>query len=439
MPFRAPPASKVTLRPPVSSDAFAALRVPAIRRFVLGRMAWALATQMLAVAVGYDVYERTDSMWALGFIGLVQVIPVIVLALPAGAFVDRHNRRTVSLSATACHAVFALLLSAIALFDLPTWTLYLVLVGIGCATAFGAPATSAFYTQIVPPELFVNANHWRSSSYQLAATGGPALAGLVIALSGGATAVYLLNAVVIAAFFGVVASIPRPPDPISNRGPLGEELRAGVSFVFSSRLLLAAITLDMFAVLLGGATALLPVYAKDILDVGPTGLGWLRAAPALGALSMALISLHLPPWRKAGRALLLTVVGFGGATILFGLATTFWVALVGLFLTGVFDHISVVIRMTLEQLVVPDELRGRVGAVHHVFIGMSNQLGEFESGTAAALFGPIGAVVGGGVGTILVVAIVALKWPELRKLGALESLKPPEPAPPSAVPATPAG
>jgi MFS family permease len=420
----------------LSSDAFAALRVPAIRRFVLGRMAWALASQMLAVAVGWDIYERTHSMWALGMIGLVQVVPVFVLALPAGAFVDRHNRKLVSLGATACHAGFALLLAVIGVADLPVWSLYLVLIGIGAATAFGAPATSAFYTQIVPPELFVNANHWRSSSYQLAATGGPALAGLVIALSGGATAVYLLNAIAVSAFFFIVASIPRPPDPDSRRGPLGEELRAGLRFVFSSKLLLAAITLDMFAVLLGGATALLPVYAKDILQVGPTGLGWLRAAPALGALAMAMISLHLPPWKRAGRALLFTVVGFGVATIVFGAASNFWIALVALFFTGVFDHVSVVIRMTLEQLVVPDELRGRVGAVHHVFIGMSNQLGEFESGTAAALVGPVAAVVGGGVGTIVVVFFVALAWPALRRLGSLESLKPEAARPPSAPPST---
>jgi len=409
-------------------DAFASLRVPAIRRMVLGRLAWSLGSQMLAVAVGWDVYERTGSMRALGLIGLVQFLPVLLLSLPAGAFVDRHNRKLMALGATAAHAVFALILGVLGLFHAPTWTIYVVLVGIGTATAVGAPASSAFYTQIIPPQLFVNANTWRSTTYELAATGGPALAGLVIAVTGGATAVYLFNAVAVLAFFFVLATIPRPPTPAPTRGPLLDELRAGLRFVFRTELLLAAITLDMFAVLFGGATALLPVYARDILHVGPAGLGWLRAAPALGALAMSLISLRLPPWQRAGRALLVTVVGFGGATIVFGLTRSFAVAVVALFLTGVFDNVSVVIRMTLEQLVVPEALRGRVGAVHNVFIGSSNQLGEFESGMAASLVGPVWAVAGGGICTIAVVAVAALAWPSLRRLGRLSSLSPPAPS-----------
>jgi MFS family permease len=407
---------------PARHDAFAAMRVPALRRFILGRIAWALGTQMLAVAVGWDVYERTGSTFALGLVGLVQLVPVLVLALPAGVFVDRHNRRDVSLAATAGHALCAFALVAIAVGAAPTWALYLVLLAIGAATAFGAPASSALYTQIVPPELFVNANAWRSTSFQLAATVGPALAGGVIAL-GGVVWAYALNAAAVLAFAAIIAATPRPPTPASTRGPLGEELRAGLRFMFSTRLLLAAVTLDMFAVLLGGATALLPVFAKDILHVGADGLGWLRAAPAAGALVMAVLTTRLPPWRRAGRTLLVTVVGFGASIVVFGVSRDFTLSFIALFLSGVFDNVSVVIRLTLEQIVVPESLRGRVGAVHYVFIGMSNQMGEFESGLAAALVGPIWAVVGGGIGTIAVVAWAAVKWPELRRLGALEDLK----------------
>lgn len=408
----------------MSDDAFAAMRVPPLRRFILGRLAWALGTSMLQVAVGYDVYERTGSYASLGLVGLVQVIPVLVLALPAGVFVDRHNRKTVSLLATGGHAVCSVALVALAAGHGPIGLFYLTLVGIGVASAFGSPATSALYTQIVPPELFQNANAWRSTSFQLAASFGPALAGLVIAASGGVMWAYAANGIAVLVFLLIVASLPRPPTPPRTRGPLGEELRAGLRFVFRTELLLAAISLDMFAVLLGGATALLPVYAKDILHVGPAGLGWLRAAPSLGALLMAVVSTRLWPWRRAGRALLVTVLGFGVATVVFGVAKSFAVAFIALFFTGVFDNVSVVIRMTLEQLIVPESLRGRVGAVHYVFIGLSNQMGEFESGMAAALVGPVWAVAGGGLGTMSVVAWAAWRFPSLRRLGPLSTITP---------------
>jgi MFS family permease len=199
---------------------------------------------------------------------------------------------------------------------------------------------------------------------------------------------------------------------------------AGFAFIRRNPLFLAAITLDLFAVLLGGAVALLPMYAKDVLNVGPTGLGWLRAAPAAGALLMALVTTRLPPWKKPGVVLMAVVVGFGLSTIGFGLSTSFPLSLLCLFLTGVFDNVSVVIRLTLEQVLTPDSLRGRVSAVHHVFIGFSNELGSFESGATAALFGPVASVVGGGIGTVLIVGVVALAWPALAKLERLDQLKP---------------
>jgi hypothetical protein len=202
------------------------------------------------------------------------------------------------------------------------------------------------------------------------------------------------------------------------------EILAGWRFVRDTKVFLAAITLDLFAVLLGGAVALLPIFAKDVLHVGPVGLGWLRAAPALGALSMALLQTRLPPWKRPGVVLLITVAGFGIATVVFGLSTVMWLSFPALFLTGVFDNVSVVIRATLEQSLTPDAMRGRVSAIHYVFIGMSNELGSFESGATAALVGPVFSVVGGGIGTLLVVAFVALAFPQLRTLPPLRDLKP---------------
>ncbi len=412
-------------------DAYAALRIPAVRRYIIGRIAWALGSQMLATAVGWQIYERTRSVLALGLIGLVQVVPVVALALPAGRLVDRRNRKDVALLTVALHALCALAFVGYSVLHAPVWSAYLIFFVQGVATSAGGPATSALFAQICPPEHFVNANAWRSSSFQLSATVGPALAGFTIAASGGASIVYVLDAVAVLGFLGVLLSLPRPPlpprhagDEDGTPGAAARELRAGLRFVFATDLLLAAITLDLFAVLFGGATALLPVYARDVLHVGPLGLGWLRAAPAVGALAMALVTTRLPPWQRSGRVLLWTVAGFGAATLVFGLSRWFWLSWLMLMLTGVFDNISVVIRMTLEQLVVPEALRGRVSAVHNVFIGLSNEMGEFESGVAAWAVGPVLAVAGGGLGTLLVVGFVAWRWPGLRRLGRLSELRP---------------
>jgi MFS family permease len=382
---------------------------------------------MLGVAIGWQIYDRTSSPLALGLVGLSQIVPVVALALPVGQLVDRRNRRDLAALANLALAACAVALALISRFGAPIWTIYPTLFLLGVASSFETPSAIALLGQIVPVEDFGNANAWRSSSFQLAATVGPALAGALIALRGSATLVYWLAAAAGLTFAVVLRSIERPPTPSPAAPRARGELKAGLRFVFATDLLLSAISLDLFAVLLGGATALLPMFARDVLGVGASGLGWLRAAPAMGALAMALATTQLPPWRNPGRALLITVSGFGLATLGFGLSRWFGLSMVCLALSGLFDNVSAVIRMTLEQVVTPDRLRGRVSAVHHVFIGLSNEMGEFESGATAALLGPVGSVVLGGLGTLAVVALVAWRWPALRRLGPLAALRPIDP------------
>jgi MFS family permease len=296
---------------------------------------------------------------------------------------------------------------------------YVTLALIGTATAFYDPASSSLVSQTVPAEVFANAATWSSSSWQLAAVTGPALGGFIIALTGHATAVYIFDAIASGIYFCLLFFLHDRQVTRTDETPSFRSLAAGVGFVWRTKIILAAITLDLFAVLLGGATTLLPIYAEDILHVGPVGLGWLRAAPSIGAVVMALSLAHLPPIKRTGWTLLVAVAGFGLATIVFGVSRAFPLSFLMLVLLGGLDDISVVIRSTLLLLRTPDEMRGRIAAINSVFVGSSNQLGGFESGLAAALFGPILAVVGGGIGTILVVIAVALIWPEMRRLGTL--------------------
>jgi predicted MFS family arabinose efflux permease len=278
--------------------------------------------------------------------------------------------------------------------------------------------------QLVPARDFANANAWFSSTYELASISGPAVAGFLIAAVEDAWLAFAFATLSHLGFVLVLFSLPERPAAHTGQRRGMAEILAGWRFVRDTKVFLAAITLDLFAVLLGGAVALLPIFAKDVLHVGPVGLGWLRAAPALGALSMALLQTRLPPWKQPGVVLLITVAGFGISTVVFGLSTVMWLSFPALFLTGVFDNVSVVIRATLEQSLTPDAMRGRVSAIHYVFIGMSNELGSFESGATAALVGPVFSVVGGGIGTLLVVAFVALAFPQLRTLPPLRDLKP---------------
>jgi predicted MFS family arabinose efflux permease len=302
--------------------------------------------------------------------------------------------------------------------------IYWLLVLVGVARSFAAPSVNTILPQLLDPEAFANANAWLSSTFQLAAITGPAVGGMLIAVSGTATPAFAVAAICQLVFIAMLRTLPaRQPPPRTTRRS-ADDVFAGFRFVRQNPLYLSAITLDVFAVLFGGAVALLPIFAKDILAVGPAGLGWLRAAPGLGAMTMALTTTRLKPWVRPGRALLAAVVGFGVATIGFGLSRSFPLSLLCLYFTGVCDNISVVIRLTLEQTITPDRLRGRVAAINFVFIGFSNEFGAFESGATAAWFGPTLSVVGGGMATLLVVALVGLRWPMLARIGPLHSLRP---------------
>jgi MFS family permease len=405
-------------------DSFAALRHPGVLRFVLGRLFSGMATTILSVSVGWQLYERTGSPFALGMVGLVELLPVLVLALPAGIAADRIPRRKLAMAAHVVLGACTLALAALTHFTGPVLLYYVVLFVVGVAVAFRSPSVGTMLPELVPPKDFANANTWTSSTFELASMAGPALGGLLIALGGSATLAFLAATVAHVFFFVVLATLPRRPAAATGKAQALADMLVGLRFVGRTKVFLGAITLDLFAVLFGGAVALLPIFAKDILHVGPTGLGWLRAAPAIGAFLMAVVQLRMAPWKHPGRVLLLVVTGFGLATIGFGLSTSFALSFAMLFLCGVFDNVSVVIRATLEQTLTPDAMRGRVSAVHYVFIGMSNELGSFESGTVAALFGTVFSVVSGGVGTLLVVLLVALAFPQLRALGPLHTLKP---------------
>lgn len=407
-------------------DAFAALRNPNVRRLALARFCGVTGAQIVNVAVGWQLYERTNSAWSLGLVGLFELLPVLLLTIPAGNLADRYPRRTIAILAQVVFVVASSSLAAISYYQGPVNAIYAVIALIGGARAFAQSASSSLLPQLVSPDEFVNANAWMSSTFQLAAVSGPALGGLIIALTGDATDAYVAAAVLELVF--IVAMIPLPtiwPKVVSGKRRVGD-LFAGFSFIRKSPVFLAAITLDMFAVLFGAAVVLLPIYAKDILQVGPTGLGWMRAAPSVGSMVMALVMTRLKPWKRPGHVLLWTVVGFGLATVGFGFSRNFGLSLFFLFLTGAFDSVSVVIRVTIEQMITPDSLRGRVSSINYVFVGFSNEFGAFWNGMTATLVGPVAAVIGGGLGSVAVVAAVAMLWPSLRRIGPLHHLRPAE-------------
>jgi MFS family permease len=403
-------------------DPYAALRHRDYRRVLAGSVLAAMGTEMQAVAVGWELYQRTDSPAALGIVGLVQFLPVLLLSLPAGHAADRYSRKYIVALALGLMVIASLGLAGLSLSKGPVPLIYVCLLLAGISRAFSAPARWALVPQVVPPEILSNAITWNSSGWQIASVLGPSLGGLVIGATGRAAGAYLGTALCCLTCAALVASIrPQMATRHIEVGSL-QSLLAGIRFVWSTKLILATITLDLFAVLLGGATALLPIFARDILHVGPSGLGWLRAAPSLGALLMAITLAHRPPFRRAGRTLLAAVAGFGVATIIFGLSQNFVLSFAMLALTGALDNISIVVRGTLVQGLTPDSMRGRVSAVNAVFIGSSNELGAFESGATAALFGAVISVVGGGIGTLVVVLLVMLRWPQVYRLGALHAL-----------------
>jgi MFS family permease len=406
------------------SDSYAALRHRFVRSFAIGRFAAIGGWQMINVAVGWLLYERTGDPWSLGLVGVFELAPVLLLMVVAGNAADRFPRRNIGIFAHGVLTIAATGLALLSWRDGPTWAIYSLLALIGTARAFASPSVNTILPQLLAPAEFANANAWLSSTFQLAAITGPAVGGMLIAATGTATMSFALAAVGQVVFILMLRTMPvRVPPPAAHRRSAGDVF-AGFRFVRANPLFLSAITLDLFAVLFGGAVALLPIFAKDILQVGPAGLGWLRAAPGLGALSMALITTRIKPWRRPGIVLLWAVAGFGLATIGFGFSRSFVLSLGCLFLTGVFDNISVVIRLTLEQTITPDHLRGRVSAINYVFIGFSNEFGAFESGATAALFGATLSVVGGGFATLMVVLMVRAVWPQLARIGPLHTLAP---------------
>jgi MFS family permease len=402
-------------------DPYKVLRSQDFRLLLTGRFMTSFGNEMLTFAIAWELWLRTRSAFALGMVGLVQVVPVILLSLPGGHVADRHNRRQIVKITQAAFALCSLGLGLLSLYQGPLVLIYGCLLGFGIARAFNDPATSTLVPETVPPELFANAATWTSSTWQLASITGPAAAGIIVALWDNVTVIYLFNALAAVVFLTLLSFIKGRPLALSRKGATLDSLLEGLRFIRGAKVILAAITLDMFAVLFGGAVALLPIYATDILKVGPQGLGLMRAAPSVGAILMAFVIAHLPPFQRAGKTLLFAVAGFGIATIVFGFSTRFILSLAMLVLLGGFDNISVIIRHTLLLTFTPDEMRGRTAAVNSIFIGMSNELGAFESGMAAALLGPVLAVVAGGIGTLLVVLAVAKTWPEMRELKSLDA------------------
>jgi MFS family permease len=396
------------------------LRLPDYRRLLVVSGTMQLAHQMQATAVGWDLYERTGSVLALAWVGLAQLLPALVLFIPAGELADRHDRRRV-MAASLVLVVLgsAGLAAAAAAYGSGTLWTYASLVFTSAAQVVNRPSRDALLPRVVPEAQLGQAVAFNASVFQSASIAGPAAAGLIIAATSSAVPVYVIDLalalVALAAALRLdVGGRPARQPPLTLRA-----LGAGVQHVWRTKVILGAITLDLFAVLFGGATALLPVYAKDILQVGPAGLGWLNAAPAIGAVAMALWLSRHPPRRRVGPLFFACVAGFGLATAAFGLSTSYGLSFAALIAIGALDNVSVVIRQTIVQLWTPDALRGRVSAVNRVFVSSSNELGAFESGAVAALIGPVATVVAGGVATVLVVVAAMRVFPELRRLESL--------------------
>ncbi len=402
---------------PPSASAFT---YPSFQRYWAARLCVTLAIQMQAVAIGWQVYDLTRRPLDLGLVGLAQFLPSLGLALVTGHVADRYDRRTVM---AVCIVVEALCAGLFLLFTLQGGTNTLVLFGVlvlfGTARAFEFPASVALMPNLVPPRLFTNAAAWSSTAWQAATIVGPAIGGLLYAV--GPATVYGCCIVMFLLSVGLVSTIRVAKRAREHVAASWASVVAGIAFIRGQPVVLGAVSLDLFAVLLGGATALLPVYARDILHVGPWGLGLLRSAPAVGALVTALLVARHPIQRHAGPMLLWTVGVFGLSIVVFGLSQHLWLSLLALVILGASDMISVVIRRVLVLVKTPDEMRGRVSAVESVFIGASNELGEFESGLTAAWFGVVPAVVLGGLGTLAVVGVWARLFPQLRHVDSLEA------------------
>jgi MFS family permease len=403
-------------------DAYAALRHRDFRWYILSLFAMTLASQLQAVVVGWQVYAITHDPLSLGLMGLAEALPFIAIALPAGYVADRWNRRTISVWSLAVLALCALGLVAFSatpglLERVGVMPIYGIIFLSGIARSLLQPARQAFGAEIIPRSMYENAITWRSSTWQTAAVVGPALGGLLYGFAGPVAAYAVGAAMMTFALTGFLAVDYDPAARELDGVPILTGLVTGLRFVWSEPVILAALSLDLFSVFLGGAEALLPVFASEILKVGPQGLGILRAAPAAGAVLMGVYLAHRGPIERAGRAMLYAVATFALMIIGFGLSKSFLLSIVLLTVCGMADNVSVVIRSTLLQLLTPPEMLGRVSAVNSVFIGSSNELGAFESGVMARLLGAVPAVVLGGTASLLVVGITARLVPRLRQLG----------------------
>jgi MFS family permease len=434
------------------TSSYTVLRNPDFFRYLIGRFVASLGQQMLVVAIDWELYQRTHSALSLAFVGLSLMIPMILCTIPAGHFADTFSRKKIILISTLILAAASVGLTLISYFAAPVFWIYVCLFVLGAARTFLWPASAAFVTSLVPLNQFSRAVTFNSGAFQLSCVLGPVAFGAVIALTphaeehSTAWSVYALNILASILCFALVVPIKhihkvKAAEPVSVKN-----LVEGFRFVYQSKIILGIITLDLFAVLLGGTVTILPIYAQNIFHVGAGGFGWLRNAMPIGAVICMVIIAHRPPLQKAGHAMLLSVAIFGVATILFGIANKncfgdwlsvlpgafwFWFSFAMLALAGAVDNVSVVVRQTLVQILTPDEKRGRVSAVNSLFIGTSNELGGFRSGIVAYLFtvptflgdapatGAIASTVTGGIGTILVVLIVAWLWPEIRKYGKL--------------------
>jgi MFS family permease len=404
-------------------DAYAALRIPAFRRLLLGSQVLNIGASAQSLAIQWEMYSRTKDPLALGLVGLVGAIPMLFLTLPAGYLADVLDRRKLMIASLLLAGASSLGLAAFSYYHGSLTLRYVLLFLDSCALRLGWPARAALLPLLVPREAFESAVKWRTSLGQISGMAGPALGGIIIAWS--VPAAYVISAASTAMLILLLLSIRMPPSQRAAPGRMLRQVAEGVRFVWRKKVLLGAISLDMFGVMLGGAVYLLPIYAMEI--IGRTGLGlspeqtlgYLRAAPAAGAMVMALVLAHTPPLRKAGRTMLLAVAGFGAATVVFGLSKNLWLSMAMLALTGALDNISVVVRHTMVQLATPNEMRGRVSAVNAMFISSSNELGGFESGAVAHFFGPVFSVVSGGIGTLVIVLAWTGLFPSLRKVGKL--------------------
>jgi MFS family permease len=418
---------------PHKKDPFAALRYKAFRSYVTMRFCFTFAYQMQAVVLGFYIYQITKSAFALGLIGLCEAIPAIGIALYGGYIADKSEKRKMLLLVflgvfVSSLVIFIVTLKGMTEYIHVGWIVPIIFVMIffnGVSRAFNGPAMFVIYTQSIPKNIYPNASTWSSSSWQIASIIGPAAGGLIYGFYGITPTLAVILAFLLVSIILVYLLKPHPPI-YTPKEDIWTSLRQGIGFVFKNKMMVGAMSLDLFSVFFGGAVALLPVFANDILKVGSEGLGIMRAMSSLGAVLTMLAMARFSPMGKPWRNLLIAVTGFGCSIICFGLSRNFYLSLVFLFTEGAFDSISVIIRGTIMQLLTPDEMRGRVSAVNSMFIGSSNEIGAFESGTAAKLLGTVPSVIFGGCMTLMIVSVTYLKTKKLVPMS-LNEIHPPEP------------